>query len=286
MPMLTVLWERFIKSVPRNILKSNRKSISYSLEIGILTDKGLCRSVNQDNIGVFQSPDGQDCIAVVADGMGGHQAGDIASRTAIETIQQNYSSVLDKHTPDQALLHVLDLANRMIFTQAQDNPKYHGMGTTLVMLALHASEAYFAYTGDSRLYLIRKNEIQQLTRDHTLVAEMLQQGLIDAEQAKNHPEKHIITHAVGTAKNVFVELSDMPLSIKIGDCFLLCSDGLYDLVDDIEMQDISMKHPAQQACQELVRLANERGGHDNISVIIIRIMKVAEANPRTPITRV
>ncbi|MCP5245854.1 MAG: Stp1/IreP family PP2C-type Ser/Thr phosphatase [Burkholderiales bacterium] len=283
--MLAELWERFLRNVPRFTKITGHTPVDYQMEIGLLTDKGLTRSINQDNIGVFQLPDGQGCIAIVADGMGGHQAGEIASRTAVETIQQNYFR-LDKHAPDQALSRVFDMANCAIYTQAQDDPKHHGMGTTLVVLALHKSMAYFAHTGDSRLYYMHENGLHQLTQDHTLVAEMLQQGLIDAEQAKNHPEKHIITHAVGTERKVFVELPYTPLPIKIGDCFLLCSDGLYDLVDDTEILDISMKYPAQQACEELVRLANERGGHDNISVIIIRIVQETEANLRTPITRV
>lgn len=264
----------------------DRKAISYQLEIGSLTDKGLSRSVNQDNIGVFQSPDGHDCIAIVADGMGGHQAGDVASLMAIETIQQNYFDFLNRYAPDQALRQVFELANNAIFKQAQKFSEYQGMGTTLVVLALHESSAYFAYTGDSRLYLIRKKEMRQLTNDHTLVNEMLRNGLIDAEQAKNHPDKHIITHAVGTAKKVFVELLDTPLTLTAEDCFLLCSDGLYDLVEDTEIFDISIKYSAQQGCEELVRLANERGGHDNISVIIVRIMQETEVNQKTPITRV
>ena len=134
--MLAELWGRFLRNVPGFSVITGYKPIDHQLEIGLLTDKGLIRAVNQDNIGVFQSPDSHDCIAVVADGMGGHQAGDIASLTAIETIQQNYIDFLDKRAPDKALRQVFELANRVIFTQAQQNPEYHGMGTKYFFLLL------------------------------------------------------------------------------------------------------------------------------------------------------
>lgn len=285
-------FSRFWKNSSNKIFNSRAASqiepIAYQLEIGSMSDKGLSRSSNQDYIGLFPSPDNDDFLAVVADGMGGHQAGDIASRTAVEAIQNNYFALLKKHSPEQALRQVFEAANAGVFSRAQQSPEYHGMGTTLVALFLHQSAAYFAYTGDSRLYLICENSIHQLSSDHTLVAEMLRKKLIDAEQAKNHPDKNIITHAIGTRENVFVETSDYPLSLQIGDCFLLCSDGLYDLVDDAEMLSQSTMHTAQQACQELVQLANDRGGYDNISVIIIKILQKSAINQNTaaPITRV
>ena len=115
---------------------------------------------------------------------------------------------------------------------------------------------------------------------------MLRQGLIDLNQAKNHPDRNIITHAVGTRKEVFVDTSDSPIPLQIGDCFLLCSDGLYDLVDETEMIHQVVTYAAQPACQELVRLANDRGGHDNISVVIVKILEMPADNKKIPITRV
>lgn len=282
---LSRFWIRFRKNIAGLSILSDRQPVSYQLEAGLLTDTGRSRSVNQDSIGVFQSPNGRGFVAVVADGMGGHQAGDIASRTAVEAIQQNYFALLRKCSPEQTLNRVFELANTAVFTQAQAYPEYSGMGTTLVALALHGSEASFANTGDSRLYRIRNDEIQQLTEDHTLVAEMLRRGLIDTQQAKNHPEKHIITHAVGTAKKVFVDMLQSPVSLQTGDCFVLCSDGLHDLVNAMEIRDAAVQYPAQQACQELVRLANERGGHDNISVIIVRILPASSSHSKVPVTR-
>lgn len=261
-------------------------SIFYQLEIGSMTDKGRDRIINQDFIGLFHSPDGRDFIAVVADGMGGHQAGDIASRLAVEEIQHNFFIQIKRQSPERALRRVFEAANSAIYAHAQRSPENQGMGTTLVALVLYESAAYFAHTGDSRLYLIHENQIRQLTEDHTLVAEMLRQGLINSDQAKNHPDRNIITHAVGTRKEVFVDISDSPLPLQIGDCFLLCSDGLYDLVDETEILHHATACPAQQACEELVRLANDRGGHDNISVIIVKILEKPAIDKKIPITRV
>ncbi|AEJ03245.1 protein serine/threonine phosphatase [Nitrosomonas sp. Is79A3] len=279
------MWKSFLRKIARfSVVKP--EPISYQLEIGSLTDTGRSRPVNQDYIGLFHSSGKRDFIAVVADGMGGHQAGDIASRLAVEEIQHNFFIQIERQSPERALRRVFEAANSTIYAHAQHSPEYQGMGTTLVALALYESAAYFAYTGDSRIYLVRENEIKQLTKDHTLVAEMLRQGLIDQNQAKNHPDRNIITHAVGTRKEVFVDTSDSPIPLQIGDCFLLCSDGLYDLVDETEMIHQVVTHAAQPACQELVRLANGRGGHDNISVIIVKILKMPADNKKMPITRV
>jgi protein phosphatase len=283
---LTRFWMHLRQNIAGLLRLSDRQTAVHQLETGLLTDTGRSREVNQDSIGVFRSPDGKALVAVVADGMGGHQAGDIASKMAVEAIQQNYFAALNRQSPEQVLRRVIELANDAIYDQAQQNPEHKGMGTTLTVLALHESEASFAHTGDSRLYRIRNHEIHQLTEDHTLVAEMLREGLIDAKQARNHPDKHIITHAVGTAKSVHVDTHGSPVRLHIGDCFVLCSDGLYDLVEDREIMNLSAGCPAQQACEELVRLANARGGHDNISVIIIRVLPAPSFKSGAPITRV
>lgn len=282
---LPIIWRNcFKKFFQFGFVKPERHS--YQLETAALSDIGCSRSVNQDYIGVFSAEDGHDFVAVVADGMGGHKAGDIASRMAVEEIQRNYFAELEKRSPEQALRRVFDIANSTVYAQAEHNPDYHGMGTTLVVLVLHESFAYVAHTGDSRLYLMRNNTIQQMTEDHTLVTEMLRKGLINREQAKNHPNRNIITHAVGTREQVFVDFSNASIPLQIGDCFLLCSDGLYDLVDETEMLSCVLANSTQQACQELVQLANERGGHDNISVIIVKILKESAMDEMVPITRV
>ncbi len=282
---LSGIWRSFFQKIPRLTAVVKNEPFPYQLEIGSLTDKGCSRSVNQDCIGLFQSPEDSNFIAVVADGMGGHQAGDIASRLAVEEIERGFFKQLKKQAPELALRQVFKAANTVIYSLAQRFSEYQGMGTTLVALVLYDSAAYFAYTGDSRLYLVRENKLHQLTNDHTLVAEMLRRELIDAEQARNHPDRNIITHAVGTKKKVFVDTSDTPLSLQPGDSFLLCSDGLYDLVEGAEMLKATTSYPAQQACRQLVRLANSRGGYDNISVVIVKILETLPVNRRMPITR-
>lgn len=279
------IWKKLLNTSDYSSKSCQTTPIAYSLDIGSLSDKGCSRTINQDYIGLVSSPDGNDFLVVLADGMGGHQAGDIASRIAVEEVQHNYFSQLKKRSPEQALNWSFQKANTAVFTRAQQSPEYQGMGTTLVALSLHESAAYFAFTGDSRLYLIQDDAIHQLSHDHTLVAEMLKQGLITAEQAKDHPEKHLITHAIGTQKKAFVDISKTPLVFQPGDCFLLCSDGLYDLVEDIEILEWSTTYSAQQACQGLVDLANSRGGYDNISVVVIKIQKGVSILNETPITR-
>lgn len=278
------LWKYFLSGSDISSKIDHSAPISYHLEIGSLSDTGSSRPINQDYIGLFNASDDTDYLAIVADGMGGHRAGDVASRVAVETIQQNYFSLLKELTPEQALHQTFQEANTAVLTLARQHPDYRGMGTTLVALSLHQSAAHFAYTGDSRLYLIRNGTIHQLSQDHTLVAEMLRKGLISAEQAKHHPDKHIITHAVGTQEKVFVDISESPISLQQNDCFLLCSDGLYDLVSDDEMLNDAMQFSAQQACHELVQLANARGGYDNISVVIIKILEKPIVEQSIPIT--
>lgn len=274
------------KPKPGRYLSLNEPLKAYFPEIGLLSDVGRSRSNNQDNIGSVRFADDRNILAVVADGMGGHQGGEVASQTAVEVFQQTFSKHLASNDCLQALMNGFVTANKTIYQLAQGSSELNGMGTTLVVLALMEGSAYYANTGDSRLYWLRNGECRQLSEDHTVVAEMVKGGLLSPEAAENHPDRHLITRAVGTQPDVKATLSNTPLPIELGDCFLLCSDGLYDLVNNIEITGIIINNPAQEACKQLVDLANSRGGYDNISVIVIKIVEKTTTVKEPPITRV
>ncbi|BBL57244.1 protein phosphatase [Methylomonas koyamae] len=258
----------------------------YFPEIGLLSDAGVVRSSNQDHIGCIRFANDRNLVAVIADGMGGHQSGEIASRIAVEVFQKNFSGYLRNADCRQALLKCFADANAEVFRSGQALAENHGMGTTLVALAVIDGLAYYGNTGDSRLYLCRSGQVRQLSQDHTVVAELLNAGLISAESAANHPDRNVITSAIGTRQTTKADIADVALPIEIGDCFVLCSDGLYDLVGDGEIAEISAARPAQEACKVLVDLANQRGGYDNISVAVVKITEQKTQAANSPITRV
>lgn len=244
----------------------------YQLDIGLLSDIGRSRTINQDDAGVIQLADNSGVLAYVADGMGGYNGGEIASQTAGEILQRMSASKLTEQNCAKSLLAGFTEANSAIYQLAEHSLELKSMGTTLVALVILEEYAFFANTGDSRLYLFRDHKTLQLSEDHSIVAELVRSGLITPAQAKQHPHKHVITHAVGVKPDVYVDISNTPVLIKPDDHFLLCSDGLYELVEDNEMLAIVSQHPAQVACEQLIQLANSRGGYDNISALIVHVI--------------
>lgn len=265
--------------------RSEVQVLEYSPEIGSISDIGCSRSNNQDNIGILTFSGRKNLLAIVADGMGGHLGGEMASRIAVETVQKKFSEQIKKRDGFTALKNAFHEANDAIFRQAKQSPNLTGMGTTLVAMALWNGRAYYTNVGDSRLYRIRSGQCSQLSQDHTLVAEMVRTGLLAAEAANNHPDRHVVSRAIGTHPKVQVDVSESALAIQIGDGFLLCSDGLHDLVDEDEIMEVMAGNTAQQACNRLVELANFRGGYDNISIIIIKILKTPNVPNEVPVTR-
>ncbi|HEV8365955.1 MAG TPA: Stp1/IreP family PP2C-type Ser/Thr phosphatase [Gemmatimonadaceae bacterium] len=244
------------------------------VDIGTLSDVGCVREVNEDCIRVIRPTDPNELarrglLVVVADGMGGHNAGEIASRLAVEVVVQRYADeTLD---PGKALAQSMEQANRIIVAAAAKDARYSGMGTTCTALLLRDGLAYCAHVGDSRLYLVRGNDILLMTEDHSAVMDMVKRGAITAEEARHHPDKNVIVRALGGRADVEVATWEKPLSVRPGDTFLICSDGLYDVVEDNELFD-AMRGPSPQlACERLVELARQRGGPDNITVGIISV---------------
>jgi PPM family protein phosphatase len=249
---------------------------AFDLVIGMMSDVGCVRELNEDS-GRYVQPDDPEVLQqkgvllVVADGMGGHKAGEVASGLAVEVVSQAYYD--DSGDPRSALEQAFHKANRSIHDEAEKDSTKSGMGTTCTALVLQNGTAISAHVGDSRLYLIRDGSIYLMTEDHSAVMEMVKAGLITLEQARHHPEKNVILRAMGSHPEVEVTTWQEPFPVRAGDHFLLCSDGLYDLVQDDEIRQIVELSVPQTACENLIALAKERGGHDNITVGIVKLKR-------------
>lgn len=235
---------------------------SYSL-----TDKGRVRSSNQDYAFVTERPIGKlPNLFVVADGMGGHQAGDRASSYAVEVFLKGIRESREKN-PIRAMRLAVEKANEKVYEEALSRREYQGMGTTLVAATLVRDTLYVVNVGDSRLYLVGSS-IRQVTRDHSLVEEMVRTGSLTREEGKKHPDRNIITRAVGVSDMVAVDAFEEKIEAK--DVILLCSDGLTNMVEDRQIQQIIRQAKnLQKAAEMLVDTANDNGGRDNITVLLV-----------------
>lgn len=232
-----------------------------------LTDVGVKRSMNQDFVYASDQPVGNlSNLYIVADGMGGHKAGDLASRYAVETMV-DYIEGGKESGPIPLLEAAVEAANRTVLERALSDKNLEGMGTTVVAATVQDNCLYVANVGDSRLYVLDAS-IHQITRDHSLVEEMVRAGQLRQEEARNHPEKNIITRAVGVKNRVRIDFFDVGL--YPGDKFLLCTDGLTNMVEDEEIYALVKKEPSlEAAARRLVAVANRNGGRDNISVVLV-----------------
>ena len=242
----------------------------FRVRIAQRSDVGKVRSENQDFAIVADEAELQSkgSLLIVADGMGGHRGGATASRVASTTIRDQFlaSSASD---PADALRAAVEAANHAIFTESQANPNVRGMGTTCSTVLVHEDRAWFAHVGDSRIYLVRDGEIQQLTEDHSLVASMVREGLLTRAEAEVHPRRNVLQRSLGVSETVEVDVSS-PLDLQAGDTFILCSDGLHGLVKEAELREVATL-PIQQAVSEFIKRAIERGAPDNVTVIVARI---------------
>lgn len=257
-----------------------RRDLADALEIVERTDTGRRREHNEDCVG----SDVSRGIAVLADGMGGHNAGEVASGLAIESVLRDLPGCLDSLDADDdadqawspeslATRAVIEASNRSIHAAASDNPQYQGMGTTLVVALFHDGQLTIAHVGDSRAYRLRAGRMEQLTRDHTLLQELVDRGFYSPEEARQSLNRNIVTRALGVQADVKVELQeDIALP---GDIYLLCSDGLNDMLDDETIRLTLEEFGANldRAAERLVEQANEQGGADNISVVLVRVIK-------------
>lgn len=236
------------------------------MKLYAMTDIGRKREVNQDYVYVTDQPIGPFAnLLVVADGMGGHKAGDFASKYTVNVLKEEIENTSLKE-PEEILRNVVSVANRKLIEVAATDIKLEGMGTTLVAATVVGNTLYFANVGDSRLYLIN-DKIRQLSKDHSLVEEMVRLGGIKAEEARNHPDKNIITRAIGVKEDVEADIYEYRL--KKGDVILMCTDGLSNMVEDEDMFDIVKgSRDVIEAVQMLIEKANSNGGRDNIGVVV------------------
>ncbi len=262
------------------------RGIQIVTALGAKTDLGRVRENNEDKF-EFYVPEDEDTLALkgafygVADGMGGHSAGQIASelalKTAIKTYYADSSPMLE-----ESLKAALQSANALIFDTARAIADRQGMGTTMTALVLRGEEAFIAQVGDSRCYRLRDGKLQQMTEDHSWVNEQVKRGAMSREEAEFSPFKNVITRSLGNAPSVEVDV--FPEELQVGDVFLLCSDGLTGEVSDDEIRDALKKSPPSKAAWDLVELALEHGGRDNCTVLIVAVRDIvrpdgSEAHP-------
>ncbi len=232
-----------------------------------MTDVGRTRLVNQDYVFSCQEPIGNlPNLFIVADGMGGHQAGDFASSYSVKKFLESVSLSLQKN-PHRIFADAIRYANRELIEKSKGNPELKGMGTTMVVLTIIGEKAYVANVGDSRLYLMEE-VLTQITVDHSLVQEMVRLGELTKEKARLHPDKNIITRAVGAGRDINADFFEFPITKN--SILLMCSDGLSNMVDDEHIAKLlkSAKTP-EKIGKKLVETANQNGGKDNIAVIVI-----------------
>ena len=246
-------------------------TVRSALEVATTTDAGMVRSFNEDAI----ATELELGLALVADGMGGYKAGDVASGMAASIVVEELKRRLRASAADSParILHdATEKANQAIFQAAQANPQYHGMGTTLVTALFHDNRIYFTHVGDSRLYRLRHGKLMALTQDHSILHEQVVQGLISADDAKTSHNRNLVTRALGVEPEVECETQEQ--AVETGDLYLLCSDGLNDMVDDadIELALTALQANLPLTARQLVMMANDNGGHDNISVVLIKIL--------------
>ena len=251
------------------------------LEMTGMSDVGLKRTHNEDNIGKASDIG----LALLADGMGGYRAGEIASAIAINMVMDEMRQGLGNQAPGELdeetgyckgslmVREAIMKANQSIYRTARNQPQCKGMGTTLLAVLFYDNRVTVAHIGDSRLYRLRSNEFEQLTVDHSLVQELVDNGFYSPEEAKQSVQRNLVTRAMGVEPEVATEVHEE--SVLPGDLFLLCSDGLTDLVEDSDIHLTLSKYSAnlEQAAQQLIQTANQNGGTDNISVILTRVLK-------------
>ena len=235
-----------------------------------ITDVGQKREINQDFVYCNENPVGSfRNLFIVADGMGGHKAGDYASKFCVE----NFVGIIEKEAAKTPILQIEDAireTNELLIAKAQEQKNLEGMGTTFVMATIFDDTMYVANIGDSRLYVINE-KIRQITEDHSLVEEMVKNGEIKREEARFHPNKNVITRALGA--NSLVVADYFELTVNEGDTILLCSDGLSNMLDDSEIKEIITSYDSdiEGAANKLVECANTNGGKDNIAIVLVRI---------------
>jgi serine/threonine protein phosphatase PrpC len=240
-----------------------------------MSDIGCQRENNEDQLAYWEPAADEDFarkgrLAIVADGMGGHEGGQEASRIAVDSIREVFAETPEADV-QSLLLAGFQIAHERILSYAAAHPELHGMGTTATAIVLLDNQLYYAHVGDSRLYLVRDSTISRLTHDHSYVGRLVENGVISAEEAETHPQRHILTAALGAGTEISPETPQHPIALQHGDALVLCTDGLWSLLSDHEIQGIVTSNGPAEACRALIKLAKDRGGPDNITVQVLRL---------------
>ncbi len=252
--------------------------MGYEFSFYVKTDIGIQRSRNEDHFGINDEYN----LCLVADGMGGHLGGDIAAKLAVDTILDFFNSSVDSNSKNkynfeqdkENVVKALQTANFTVYTKGNTNQNLRDMGTTIVGTWMRDDYAVLASVGDSRIYMLRDGKFNQLTKDHSWVAELVSKNLLPTEEAINHPLKNIITRAIGIEKKVAIDTFEQKL--HNGDIYLLCTDGLTDYVEDFRIQEILEENidDLEVAIQKMIELANFIAGADNITIAIVKVLQV------------
>jgi len=260
-------------------------NVKPGMEVASLSDVGCQRENNEDSFLYWEPASDTEFqrkgrLAVIADGMGGYEGGQEASRLAVETVRDVYDNSF-RDDPQGTLLEAFAVAHQKIRGYAGQHPELHGMGTTCTALVVRGRQLYFAHVGDSRLYLVRGSRISRLTRDHSYVGRLVESGILRAEDAEKHPQRHILTAALGAGSEmgVAVESAEPGIVLQDADALLLCTDGLWGVVTDDEIELAVRSGGPAECCAALVKLALQRGGPDNITIQILRVLPGASVQP-------
>ncbi len=238
-----------------------------SIDFFQLTDIGCVREENEDAIGYWPHEDG--LLFAVADGLGGHNAGQVASALALEVLAREMDRAPGNWPLEKRLRRAIQEANIAIHQKGITVPELRRMGTTITASAVVGSELVAAHVGDSRLYRLRDRQLTQLTKDHTWVWEQVEYGILSPEEARNHPRRHMLTRSLG--QHLIVGIDVLRTDARNGDLLFQCSDGIHSLLADAEMAEIIQTHPPEAACRTLVEIGRERGGNDNMSVQVAAV---------------
>jgi PPM family protein phosphatase len=253
-------------------------NVRPGVEMAGLSDVGCQRENNEDSYVYWEPADYEEFkrkgrLAIIADGMGGHEGGLEASRLAVETVREVYDAGF-RDDPQAMLIEGFAAAHARILDFAERHPAFYGMGTTCTALVVRGSQLYFAHVGDSRLYRMRNGRIERLTRDHSYVGRLVESGLVRAEDAEKHPQRHILTAALGAGVELEIESAEPGSQVEAGDDLLLCTDGLWSLVNEEDLERALRCNPAE-CCASLVNLARLRGGPDNITLQVLRVSRAS-----------
>jgi protein phosphatase len=274
-----MFWNKLFNKKSKN---ENHSEVidSGNVKAVVLSDLGNIRTNNED-MGLFYRIADENItrekgfLLIVADGMGGHKAGEVASKMATEIISQEYFKQNGTGTIEKNLFRAFTIANKKIFDLASSQKVYHGMGTTCTAFIIKGDTVYYAHVGDSRGYFLKNNAVTRITEDHTYVQELVNKGEISSKEADVHPKRNILTNAMGTKPELRIDSGKCEWSFEKNDRLMLCSDGLYDYINETELAGILSNKSLQEAAEYMIQESKKRGGHDNITVVLAEKTEVA-----------